>query len=174
MIFKIKCCAAIVALYFISDVHSKMDTRIINGVTATRKQFPFYCKLIITELKVQMLLTTKHECGSSLISSKAILTAAHCIYYEKQIIVRAYCGFYEENKVEGVQKLTSRQNIVHEKYDPRTLVNDIGLVLLATEVKLTADVKLVPISCEYTMPYTVLTGRLTSEHLCEKIVLYVS
>lgn len=170
MIFKIKFCAVIVFLNFISDVHLNIiDTRIINGDVANEKQFPFYCKLEITELKVQMLLTAKHECGSTLISKKAVLTAAHCIYYDKKIIVRAFCGFHTENKREGQQKVTSMRNIVHEKYDPNTLVNDIGLVLLAKEVKTTDTVQVLPISCEYTKPYQKVTGKFTSEHLFEKI-----
>lgn len=155
--FKIKYCAWVLAVHFLSQVHSKLDTRIINGVSANRNQYPFYVKLTITEMKMLILLTAKHECGGTLISENAVITAAHCLHFEKQIMVRALLGFYDANDVGEQQRHTSKENIVHEKYDPKTLANDIALVVLATNVKFTDAVRALSISCEYTQPETVVT-----------------
>lgn len=157
--FKIKYCASawVIAVHLLSQVHSKVDTRIINGVTADRNQYPFYVKLTITEMKLLILLTTKHECGGTLISENTVLTAAHCLNFRNKILVRALLGFYDANEVGEQQRYTSKQNIIHENYDPETLANDIALVVLANNVKFTDAVKAVSINCEYTEPEAVVT-----------------
>lgn len=155
--FQIKYCALIIVVHFLCHVHSRIDTRIVGGEVAKRYQYPFYVKLTITELNRFILLTTKHECGGTLISENAVLTAGHCLQFERQIIVRARFGFYHANDTDGQQRSASKQNIVHEKYDPKTLENDIGLVLLAIDVRFTDTVKTIPISCEYTRPETAIT-----------------
>lgn len=152
--FKIKYCAVIViAVQFLCDVQSTLDTRIINGEKAIKNQYPFYVKLTITEMKTFFLVATKHECGGTLISENTVLTAAHCLRFDNPIIiVRARCGYYDAGDTEDVQKYSSKENIVHEKYNRNTLENDIGLVVLKTNVKLTNAVRVIPISCEYTEP----------------------
>lgn len=165
--FKIKYCAVIViAVQFLCDVQSTMDTRIINGEKAIKNQYRFYVKLTITEMKTKILVATMHECGGTLISENTVLTAAHCLRFDNPIIiVRARCGYYDAGDTGDVQKYISKQNIVHEKYNRNTLENDIGLVILNTNVKLTNAVKVIPFSCEYTGPdlsLLVIGGGLTS------------
>lgn len=155
--FKIfRYCAFIIAVHVVCQVHSKIHTRIINGMKAQPNQFPFFARLTISHEKVDGSRTSKHECGGSLISENVILTAAHCLYTNDKIEVRARCGFYDGNDTDDEQTHFSKQNIVHENFDPNTLENDIALVLLATNVKFTNTVKPIQYSCEYTPPHTLM------------------
>lgn len=158
--FKFKYCALIIiiAVLFSDHVHSRIGTRILNGIKAKRNQFQFYAKLTITEMKVDMLLTSKHQCGGTLISKNAILTAGHCLKFDRPITVRARCGFYDANDDADQQQYISKQNIVHEKFNPKTFENDIGLVLLAMDVRFTSAVNVIPLGCEYTKPSTAVAA----------------
>lgn len=151
-----KYCAFIIAVHVLCQVHSKIHTRIINGIKAPKNLFPFFVKLTITHEKVDSLLTSRHECGGALISENVVLTAAHCLYTNDTIRVRARCGFYDADDTDNEQTHFSKQNIVHEKYNPNTLENDIALVLLATNVEFTNTVRPIQYSCEYTQPHTVM------------------
>ena len=64
-------CLVVIAL--ISAVAAKhlYDSRIINGQNAKNGQFPHMVSL-------QSSLTYSHHCGGSILSSRFILTAAHC------------------------------------------------------------------------------------------------
>lgn len=154
--FNLKYCVLFIfiAVQFSDHVHSRIGTRILNGVKAKKNQYQFYAKLTIIETKVDMLLTTKHQCGGTLISKNAILTAAHCLHFDRPITVRARFGYYDADDDTEQQQYTSKQTIVHEKFDPKTFINDIGLVLLAMDVRFTSAVNAIPLSCEYTPPWT--------------------
>lgn len=146
----------VLVVEWLSQVHTiRIDTRIVNGEIAVKNQFPFYVKLLIIEKKGQHLLT-RHECGGTLISENCVVTAAHCLDFKRKIIVSARLGFYNANDTMEQQKYISRAHFIHENFSRRTYENDIGLVLLATNVQFTNAVQAIPMSCEYTQPNTAI------------------
>lgn len=48
-----------------------LNGRVVGGIDATEGQFPH---------QVSLRLKGNHKCGGSIISSKYILTAAHCVH----------------------------------------------------------------------------------------------
>lgn len=56
----------------------KLDERIVNGVRATKDQFPHQVSIIFRK-KYLMLRNIHWHCSGSIISTTWILTSAHCI-----------------------------------------------------------------------------------------------
>lgn len=144
----------IAVAHLLSDVYSQIDQRIIAGVTANRNQYPFFAKLTIIEW--MSLSSSRHECGGALITENAVVTAAHCLAFGKQLMIRLRMGFFDAKDNHGQQSFVSRRYIKHEQYNADTLENDIGLVLLPTSVKLTDSVQPIQINCAYTPPDQVI------------------
>ena len=57
-----------------SSSNSKIPNRIIGGVDAEPGEVPF-----ITQLFRRFLFSNRFLCGGSLITSRTVLTAAHCV-----------------------------------------------------------------------------------------------
>ena len=101
--------------------------RLINGIPANLGEFPWQAQLIRTWDNSQF-------CGGTLISSKHVLTAAHCLFLPKENITvitgRLSISEYEQ------QQVTSKvaKVIIHPDYDRFILNNDIALLELVEPV----------------------------------------
>jgi secreted trypsin-like serine protease len=62
-------------IIFINFVYAKEDTKIIGGYKIEISQAPFQVSIIRTTS-----LGRSHKCGGSIITSRHILTAAHCTF----------------------------------------------------------------------------------------------
>ncbi|CAF0978993.1 unnamed protein product [Rotaria sp. Silwood1] len=96
------------------------DDKIVGGSASVRGDWPWSCS---------MRYPTSHICGGSLINSKWIATAAHCV--TRNSLASSYkwhCGLHERNKHdEWTREYVSKQYIVHPQYNSATIVNDIAL-----------------------------------------------
>ncbi|KAF5278811.1 hypothetical protein FQR65_LT03498 [Abscondita terminalis] len=96
--------------------HVFAQNRIIGGHDADFGEFPY---------QVSLQYRNRHFCGGSIIASKWILTAAHC--------------------VDGYRLRISRA-IVHEQFYQNQLKNDIALIVLSENVRISSSVQTVPLA----------------------------
>ncbi|CAH2264152.1 jg8109 [Pararge aegeria aegeria] len=114
------------------------EGRVVDGQFVKICHFPHAVFLEIIKPE-----RSTHICGSSVVNQHFLLTAAHCFSEEqrrrsKDEIV-AYAGHEDLEKTTIVRK--TRLPIVHEKYDPEVVENDIALVYLPHKLPLGNSVK---------------------------------
>ncbi|KAK5861600.1 hypothetical protein PBY51_022983 [Eleginops maclovinus] len=99
------------------------STRIVGGNISRPGQFPW---------QVSLHFVSEHLCGGSIISSRWVLTAAHCVYgFADPSMWAVHVGLTEQ-PVNGAQSLAVEQIIYHAHYRPKGLDYDIALMKLAT------------------------------------------
>jgi secreted trypsin-like serine protease len=106
------------------------SNRIVGGNVATDGAYPFMVALLA---KGYVNNYNAQFCGASLIGSKWVLTAAHCVEdIPNANLIWALLG--TQDLALGGTRASVKRITVHESYDPDTSVNDIALLELATEV----------------------------------------
>lgn len=104
--------------------------RIVGGSVCPRGECPW-----------TILLKNKGRifCGGVFLSSDWVLTAAHCLEDVEQRHLQAVAGEHDVDEVEGSeQEVQIAAILMHERYDPRTVDNDIALLRLATPFSVTS------------------------------------
>ena len=121
---------------------------IVNGTDANILEVPF-----IVSLQYISSNYSYHSCGASLLSSRWLLTASHCIEgsYPEEFLVE-YGRTEIADGYNGTQTVLVEKLIIHEKYDlTGQLENDIGLVKLASPIVWDVDFRVrLPLLGQYT------------------------
>ncbi|WP_051311834.1 serine protease [Zooshikella ganghwensis] len=100
------------------------NRKIVGGEDAIRGEFPFMVSL--------QIYNNNHFCGGSVIASRYILTAAHCVAsYSVQSIVVGKHATYNNN---GATTIRVKRQIVHPQYDAYYLYNDVALLELENDI----------------------------------------
>ncbi|XP_070491100.1 serine protease 7-like [Chironomus tepperi] len=113
--------------------------RVIGGVNARLREFPW-----IALLGYQS--TEKWKCGGTLISKRFVLTAAHCINKELNIVRLGEHTISKQRDcididqcADPVQDIKIDSKIKHPDFNRKTKQNDLGLLKLAHNADLTKD-----------------------------------
>jgi len=137
--------------YYISDINERSDKRftqdyktqnitkkndiiikpyVINGTDATINDFPFYARLTIPVNDTSFF----HTCGGSILSSKYILTAAHCVdnvnISEYAIVIN-----HDNNNFSFSDFRKISEVYLHPDYNTIENGNDIAILELEEEIK---------------------------------------
>ncbi|XP_037913354.1 serine protease SSP1-like isoform X2 [Hermetia illucens] len=106
---------------------------ITNGSPSKRGDWPWHAAIYHVDLG-----SWQYKCGGTLISSRIILTAGHCVTEDRnqivaeRIVVRL--GQFQLIGDSNIQEFRVYKVIRHEDYSPSNLKNDIAIIKLGTEV----------------------------------------
>ncbi|GAB0093863.1 hypothetical protein DMENIID0001_090490 [Sergentomyia squamirostris] len=107
--------------------------KIIGGKNADRGRWPWQVALYSSEHE-------KFFCGGTLITSSWVITAAHCLVSDFGSDFVILAGLYDTDDALESSIHLMKHTVMHPEYDSNTNDNDIALLKLYTEVKLSDDV----------------------------------
>nr|DAA64585.1 TPA_exp: chymotrypsin 10 [Locusta migratoria] len=122
--------------------------RIYGGRDATKGEFPHQ-----VSLQYVLLIIRYHSCGGSVISSNAVLTAAHCAISLGHYV--AVAGDHDLGSDEGSeQEVRVSDQIVHPDYPGGAVVaaNDIAVFLLESSLTLNDYVQAIALPSDGVVP----------------------
>lgn len=116
-----------------SDESSEEVERIVGGKEVDIRQFPH---------QVSLRFRNRHICGATIISAKHCLTAAHC-YIKKthETLYTVLAGSTANSGANARQGSVTRvaRFILHERYVEEPPVNDIAVLILATQLPINGN-----------------------------------
>jgi len=109
--------------------------RIVGGVYAIANSWPWQVRLHADGAL----------CGGTLIDTKHVLTAAHCL--QTPIITKnylVYVGIHDMNQpIYAEQKIVAERVFMHEQYDAKTHQNDIAIIRLSKPVTISEKINII-------------------------------
>ncbi|XP_014360164.2 chymotrypsin-1 [Papilio machaon] len=143
------------ALFDSEDGRDELD-RIVGGTKAPNGSAPYQVSL--------RWFGVRHFCGASIITSRVILTAAHCVDRMKPQYFMAIVGTNQLRS--GGTPYPIRKFVRHEDYDDQVIKNDIAVLFTLMEMRLGGDVDAVELNHEPVMPgeKLLLTGWGTTSY----------
>ncbi|XP_070794561.1 cationic trypsin-3-like [Pituophis catenifer annectens] len=142
-IWLVACLGAAVAF----PIDDDDDDKIVGGYTCQKHSVPYQVSLNVG----------KHICGGSIINNQWIVSAAHCSMSRIQVRL----GEHSLTKYDGSeQHIDAAKIILHPKYNPQTLDNDIMLIKLSKPASLNSRVSAIrlPSSCPSTGAKCLVSG----------------
>ncbi|XP_076765754.1 venom serine protease 34 isoform X2 [Xylocopa sonorina] len=116
----------------------KNPSRIVGGNVTGVNEYPMMAGIM--DIGIQMIF-----CGSTIISTKFVLTAGHCVYNRETNELRIVVGEHDvdtEKETNATRYHSVAKIIVHPNYDPATQLNDLALV--QTEYDIEYNLKVGP------------------------------
>lgn len=117
---------ALCVLYATADI----NTRIVGGKDAEEGQFPY-------QVSLRNIFRRSHFCGGSILSSRFILTAAHCTQEINSIPMFVYAVVGTLNSIEGGVVVFIDKITPHEAFTTEKLEGDISLLRTTQEIVFT-------------------------------------
>lgn len=110
-------------------------TRIVGGVDANAHSWPWIVSLRVGD----------HFCGGTLIDTRHVVTAAHCVTGTNTYSLRVVAGLHQRlNTYTGRTQIAGVSRIfIHEQYNRGTLAHDIAILRLCQPVQLNSYVNLI-------------------------------
>merc|ERR1719244_689357 len=118
----------------------KKDERIVGGAEADINEWPWMVSMLFSD-------GARHKCGGTVVASEWIVTAAHCLYEDQELIVETkfedvsivlgeHDNFLEGEEILPRKVVKISKYIKHPEYDKLTSNADIALLKLAEKVDL--------------------------------------
>nr|ABZ04021.1 serine protease 13 [Costelytra zealandica] len=114
------------------------NSRIVGGTEAAPNSIPYQAALLLTAAAGTFF------CGGSLISTRYVLTAAHCLDGVVQVEVRLGAHQVNVNEASQVRLFTSTF-VQHSAWNAANLQNDIAVIELPQAVTLSASIQILPL-----------------------------
>lgn len=115
--------------------------RVIGGEDAEKGQFPH-------QVSLRSRFSNSHFCGGSIISTRFILTAAHCTQDQNARPKNVYVIVGALHRLSGGIKMALDQIVAHQQYSHRTIKNDISLLRTAENIVYSELVQPIALSTE--------------------------
>ncbi|XP_050550394.1 chymotrypsin-1-like isoform X1 [Spodoptera frugiperda] len=116
-----------------ADGTINIESRIIGGEKAPHP-YPFFAGLIISLIGKPLNYSV---CGSSLLSSNRVVTAAHCYFDGVNRASKFEVVLGSNLLYQGGDRHVTRHVQVHPYYDPKFLTNDVAILYLPQNVRFT-------------------------------------
>nr|XP_032522486.1 venom serine protease Bi-VSP-like [Danaus plexippus plexippus] len=108
--------------------------RVVGGVNAKLGDFPW---MALLGTKQGNWDAARWICGGTLISHRHVLTAAHCIKNELNVVRLGELDFERDDDGASPIDFSIKRKIKHENFDYASFTNDIGLLILGKDVEFT-------------------------------------
>uniref|UniRef100_A0AB38ZEF7 Venom S1 protease 5 n=1 Tax=Oncocephalus sp. TaxID=2944721 RepID=A0AB38ZEF7_9HEMI len=114
---------------------NRVQGRILGGREYRQFEYPFLAALSYSTSPL------RPHCGSVIITTKHILTAAHCtVKAVNGITLFVTIAEHDRGRTPGAYTIPVERLIQHENYNPKTLFNDISLLFLKNPLLLSGAV----------------------------------
>ncbi len=113
----------------------EIDPLVIGGGEAGEDEFPWM--VVIAKKRLWDTNKPKIICGGTLINSRYVLTAAHCIKNQFATQLELFLRAHNSSNLKTdpkVIKVKARRLIPHPMWNDETVANDIGLIELSTPI----------------------------------------
>lgn len=127
---------------------------IIGGLNAPPRVFTY---------QVFLEYEAGHFCGGSIISKNWVLTAAHCVFQIETNFTVVSGSVFQDSGI----RHTVKSIVVHEDYNEETLLNDIAVIELETNIQFDKDTRAIRLAFVTPPPYAIeMTSGWGYDNVC--------
>ena len=113
------------------------QTRVVGGVVARLHSHPWIAALGYREEGGEL----EYKCGGSLVTSRHVITAAHCVNDQLEVVTLGEHDIRQDNDTASPETVNISQVTTHEEYDRRNQNNDIAIITLARDLTFSQGIR---------------------------------
>lgn len=137
----------IVVFAVLAVVSAEKTAFIVGGQDATVEDHPYMAAVLNLGLP---------GCGGSIISTRSVLTAAHCILINSPLLVSVSVGSSRRNGDGGTRHRVLRI-FLHPQYNLTTITNDVAILRTLTSITFGPTVQPIALGSTFVPPFQIAT-----------------